>query len=188
MTGILHIMVSLCHTEFMRAPIFVRPITSEEKQQLQAGLHSDDSFVLRRCQIIVGSSQRHIPSEISRNVDRTPQTIRNVIRAFDSRGVDCLNEGSSRPKTLRTIFDESGKQALYELLHQSPRAYGKPTSIWTLELCAQVSFERGLSPHRVSIETIRLVLKRLGKSWKRAKKWISSPDPDYLRKKGQETG
>jgi len=33
-----------------------------------------------------------------------------------------------------------------------------------------------------------LALMRLGKGWKRAKKWISSPDPDYLRKKGQETG
>jgi hypothetical protein len=36
---------------------------------------------------------------------------------------------------------------------------------------------------QVSIETIRLVLKRLKVGWQRAKHWITSPDPDYARKK-----
>lgn len=36
---------------------------------------------------------------------------------------------------------------------------------------------------RVSIETIRLALKRLGVGWQRAKHWITSPDPEYMRKK-----
>jgi hypothetical protein len=30
---------------------------------------------------------------------------------------------------------------------------------------------------RMSIETIRLALKRLGVGWQRAKHWITSPDP-----------
>ena len=54
----------------------------------------------------------------------------------------------------------------------------------TLELAAQVSFEPGLTPYQVSAETIRQALKRLGKNWKRTKKWISSPDPECQRKKG----
>lgn len=36
---------------------------------------------------------------------------------------------------------------------------------------------------QVSIETIRLALKRLGVGWQRAKHWITSPDPDYRRRK-----
>jgi len=69
------------------------------------------------------------------------------------------------------------------LLHQSPRALGKPTSLWTLPLAAQVCFEKGWTPRLVSGETIRLVLKRLGVGWKRAKHWLVSPDPEYARKK-----
>lgn len=168
--------------------MFVRPLTDQEQQEFQAGLHSSDSFVLRRCQILLASSQGQTPSQIARNVGRTPQTVRNVIRAFHNQGLSCLRKQSTRPKTLRTILDESDREALREMLHQSPRSFGKPTSIWTLELAAQISFDQGLSPHRVSIETIRKALMRLGKSWKRAKKWISSPDPDYMRKKGRETG
>jgi hypothetical protein len=41
---------------------------------------------------------------------------------------------------------------------------------------------------RVSDETIRATLARLGVRWKRAKRWITSPDPEYVRKKTRETG
>jgi hypothetical protein len=71
------------------------------------------------------------------------------------------------------------------LLHQSPRAFDKPTSVWTLDLAAAVSFEQGLTPTRVSGETIRATLRRLGVRWKRAKQWITSPDPEYARKKAR---
>lgn len=69
------------------------------------------------------------------------------------------------------------------ILHQSPREYGHETSFWTLELAAEVSFAEGLTGAQVSRETVRLALKRLGVRWKRAKHWITSPDPEYARKK-----
>jgi hypothetical protein len=69
------------------------------------------------------------------------------------------------------------------LLHQSPRISGEKTRVWTLALAAEVCFEQGLTESVVSIETIRQALLRLGVGWQRAKHWITSPDPDYLRKK-----
>jgi hypothetical protein len=53
-------------------------------------------------------------------------------------------------------------------------------------LASQVSFEKGLTAELVSGETVRATLARLGVKWKRAKRWITSPDPAYARKKGQE--
>jgi len=76
---------------------------------------------------------------------------------------------------------------LRALLHQSPRNFGKPTSVWTLPLAAEVSFEQGMTQERVSGETIRATLARVGVRWKRAKEWITSPDPAYARKKGRAT-
>jgi hypothetical protein len=70
------------------------------------------------------------------------------------------------------------------MLHRIPRDFGKPSSLWTLEMAAEVSFEEGLSPERVSGETIRATLARMGVRWQRAKRWITSPDPEYARKKG----
>ena len=50
-----------------------------------------------------------------------------------------------------------------------------------------MSFEQGLTPTRVSGETIRATLERLGIRWQRAKQWLRSPDPAYARKKGGAT-
>jgi hypothetical protein len=60
--------------------------------------------------------------------------------------------------------------------------------VWILELAAEVSVAQGIVPVRVNGETIRQTLRRLGISWKRAKHWITSPDPAYARKKGGATG
>ncbi len=99
-----------------------------------------------------------------------------------------MGRGSSRPHTVHAAFDSEGAQRLREMLHRNPREFGKPTSLWTLDLAAQVSFEEGLTAGRVSGETIRATLARLGMRWERAKRWIESPDPGYARKKGHATG
>jgi hypothetical protein len=65
---------------------------------------------------------------------------------------------------------------------------GKEDALWTLEYAAQVSFEQGITQRRVTGETIRATLDRLGVRWERAKRWIESPDPEYARKKGLATG
>jgi hypothetical protein len=74
---------------------------------------------------------------------------------------------------------------LRHLLHQGPRRFGKATSVWTLELAAEVAYEQGLTAWRVSDETIRATLARMGVRWRRAKHWITSPDPEYARKKAR---
>jgi hypothetical protein len=55
--------------------------------------------------------------------------------------------------------------------------------VWTLALAAQVCYAQGITERLVSDETIRRALKRLKSNWKRAKHWITSPDPHYARKK-----
>jgi hypothetical protein len=69
------------------------------------------------------------------------------------------------------------------MLHHSPRKFGKQSSLWTLAMAAEVSFEESLTNERVSGETIRATLARMGVRWQRAKRWITSPDPLYARKK-----
>jgi hypothetical protein len=69
------------------------------------------------------------------------------------------------------------------LLHHNPRRFGKGTSLWTLDLAAEVSFEEGLTKERITGETIRATLERMGVRWERAKRSITSPDPEYARKK-----
>jgi transposase len=170
----------------MLQPTYVRTLTDEERQQLTAGLRSPDAFVLRRCQIVLASARRERAPQIARSLGCSDQGVRNALQAFNAHGLGALDRRSTRPRTSPAAFCPGQAEQLRALLHQSPRNFGLKTSLWTLPLAAQVSFEQGLTRQRVSGETIRVTLVRLGVQWKRAKKWITSPDPAYERKKGPE--
>lgn len=163
--------------------IQVRTITEEELSRLKAGLRNSESFVVRRCQILLASRRGKTPAKIADQLGCSDQHVRNVIKAFNEGGIRCLERQSTRPKTVEPVIKGYGLDRLEEILHQSPRLYGKANSNWTLKLAAEVCYEEGVTPYRVSDETIRKAIRRLGKSWKRAKRWITSPDPAYLRKK-----
>jgi transposase len=167
----------------MKVPMYVRTLNLEERATIEAGLHSSAAFTLRRSQILLASSRKQRPQVIASNLGCATQTVRNALHAFEEKGLGCLMQESSRPKTVQAQFDQAKCEALRAFLHQSPRTFGKATSCWTLELAAELCFEHGLTEKQVSIETIRLALKRLGVGWQRAKHWITSPDPEYIRKK-----
>ncbi len=172
----------------MKPPIFVRSFSEEEREALEAGLRSKDAFVLRRSQILLASSRGESPPKIAASLGCGSQTVRNAIHDFDERGLGALVAGSSRPRRTQAAFDKKSAEQLREMLHRSPREFGRDTSLWTLEMAAQVSFEEGLVQRRVTGETIRATLARLlGVRWQRAKRWITSPDPLYERKKGVAT-
>src|SRR3954462_8610865 len=177
-------------------PLFVRELSDPERHALQAGLRSSDGFTVRRCHILLASARGDTTTIIAQAVGCTPQAVRNVLRAFETRG---LAGGAPptprpptrpqhfgaprRPHTAAKIFDAERSQQLKALLHQSPRQFGKARSTWTLALAAEVCAEHGITAERVSLETIRDALKRLGVGWRRAKTWITSPDPQYALKK-----
>ena len=171
----------------MKPPIFVRTLSKQERQELEGGLRSSDAFVLRRCQILLASARREHPPPIAENLGCGSQTVRNAIHAFNRDGLGALARGSSRPHTTQAAFDAAGAERLRALLHRSPRDFGHPTSLWTLELAAAEAHRQGLTEQPVSGETVRVTLARLGVRWLRAKHWITSPDPAYARKKGSAT-
>jgi transposase len=162
-------------------------MTDAERARVEAGLRSSDAFMLRRSQILLASVRHERAPAIARHLGCHDQTVREAIQAFNTCGIAALHRGSHRSKTSRAAFDPASAERLRAVLHQSPRTFGKPTSLWTLDLAAEVSFAQGLTAERVSDETIRLTLKRLGIGWKRAKRWITSPDPAYARKKAPAT-
>jgi transposase len=171
----------------MRPPIFVRTLTEEERQALEKSLRSKDAFVLRRCQILLASARGERAPRIAVYLGIDDQTVLDALHAFNAAGLSSLQKKSSRAHRTRLVFGPDQAERLRALLHRSPRDFGKPTSVWTLALAAEVSVAQGIAPSRVSGETIRQTLLRLGISWERAKHWITSPDPAYARKKGGVT-
>jgi transposase len=167
--------------EGMRPPIFVRTLTDDERQALEKGLRSKDAFVLRRCQILLGSARGERAPRIAAHLGCDDQTVLDARHAFNTVGLVCLQKKSSRAHRTRLVFSPEQAERLRALLHRRARDFGHPSSLWTL--AAEVSVAEGIVATRVSGETIRQTLLRLGISWERAKHWITSPDPAYAQKR-----
>lgn len=169
--------------EGMKVPIFIRSLTENERHQIKSSLRSKDGCVVRRSLILLARSRGERAPAIADELGCNDQTVRNVIKGFNTSGLAVLKASSSRPHRLRTTFTDEGANKLKELLHRSPHDFGLDRGLWTLELAAKISFEQGIIPHETSVASVRRALNRLGTHWKRAKHWISSPEPLYLQKK-----
>src|SRR3984893_7426472 len=107
----------------MKAPMYVRALSPAEQAGIEAGLRSSDAFTLRRSQILLASSRDQRPKEIAHHLGCATQTVRNTIHAFEQKGLACLKQESSRPKTVQAQFDQATCEALRALLHQSPQTF-----------------------------------------------------------------
>jgi transposase len=172
----------------MHPPLFVREPSAEERARLEAALRASDAFTVRRAQIVLLSADGRWPREIACGLRCAAQTVRNGIRAFNAEGLTALTAGSSRPKSAAPVLGEAALGRLRAILHQPPRAFGHARSTWTLALLAEVARAEGLSEAVLSVETVRQALLRLGVGWRRAKRWLTSPDPAYAQKNVGATG
>jgi hypothetical protein len=168
----------------MKIPIFIRPLTEQEQQRVQAGLRAKDAFVLRRCQILLASARGERAISIARQL--------GCGAAFGSQchpWFHYLRSGRAArrlfvpPSSAHQLFGGRAPAAQGRGSHRRPSDFGKERSTWTLELAAQVSFEQGIVATPISDESVRRALKRLKTNWKRAKHWITSPDPQYPARK-----
>src|SRR5260221_267747 len=113
----------------MKPPLFVRPLAEAERAALLHGLRSPDAFTVRRCQIVLHSEQGQPPAHIAAALACGTQTVRDALRAFAVRGLDCLHAQAKTPKTIHAAWSKERDEDLRALLHQSPRTFGKPTSL-----------------------------------------------------------
>lgn len=166
-----------------KEPIFVRQFSEAEKRVLEKAKRAADACQMKRSQILLASSQRLTTTAIEKQFGYWAEYARQMIHRFNEQGIECLKRKSSAPLSQETIVDEEKCEQIKRIMHKSPRLYGKASSIRTLTLVAEVLSEEGVTPRQMANETIRSAMKKNGISWKRAKDWITSPDPQYELKK-----
>ena len=81
----------------MQAPLFVRPLTADERATLTAGLRASAAFTVRRCQMLLASAEGQPTTTIARTLRCNDQTVRNAIHDFAQRGVGALHQTGDAP-------------------------------------------------------------------------------------------
>ena len=87
---------------------------------------------------------------------------------------------ANREKPIESDELRPATKALIEILHHKPKVYGINRSNWTQRSLAE-AFEK-LYGQRPSKSTVSRLLKQAGLSWKKSRKVLTSPDPNYREK------
>lgn len=139
-------------------PLYVREMLGTEKEVLATALRSPDACEMKRAQILLASRNGLSTLQSSRQFGYSAEYARQMIHRFNEHGVACLKRKSSARQQQEKLLGAEQCQQVKQLLKDTPRAWGKTRSVWTLRLVTEVLFEKGLTPHQIAAETLRVAM------------------------------
>ena len=170
-------------------PIYTRAITEKERETLRSELKSGKGVVVRRSHVILMSADEGLKAQvIAERVGYSDETVRQVIQQFNKSGLLAIYPKAYGRHDDQRAFNDAARDQLKAIVRQSPRDFGCESSMWTLALLAEVSYQEGLTDRIVHLDTMSETLSQIGVNWKKAKRHIQSPDEHYSRKKNEASG
>jgi transposase len=135
------------------------------------------SIRVRRATIIMASSSGTPVAAIARLVAADEDTVRDVIHAFNERGLAALDPqwAGGRPRQI----SDADIAFIITTATTRPGALGVPFTQWSVrKLAAQLAHNHDSRRVRVGRERLRLILREHHISFQRTRTWKESTDPD----------
>ena len=161
-------------TEQVRA----RRLTDQEGQRLQQLVRRGrgDSIRVRRALIIMASASGTMVPAIARLVAADEDTVRDVIHAFNDKGLAALDPrwAGGRP---RRIIDED-IEFIVQAAKTRPEKLKRPFTCWSLRKLADYLGGNPDRTVRIRRERLRVLLREHQITFQRTRTWKESNDPD----------
>lgn len=159
--------------------VFVRKLTPIENQELTKFAGSNDAFAKERANIILYSSDGMKTSEICTKTGREKRSVLRAINQFNKTGISSLKRGRSTGK--KSKFTDEQRAKILQIINTDPRVAGKKFTTWSLSKLKEYLVDKRII-NDVSIETLRQILLKGNKKYKKSRKWLFSNDPYFAKK------
>jgi len=148
------------------ARVFIPKLRKKERERLERGLAKSREPKFRdRCRAVLWSEEGRSMGEIAGLLRVHVSTVWRWFADYRRFGIKGLE--IEKPAGRARLIDEDGEAALEEALRHNPRDLGYVFTRWTLPTLIEYLYER---VHvRVSIDTVRRAMRRLGYRFKRPK-------------------
>lgn len=113
---------------------------------------------------------------ISRMLKSSRKTVAKHWHDYEEHG---LSETTSSSQRHRKASDEALRNGVFSLLHSPPSDHGINRTTWTMEHLRNVLRLQGQS---AGIHVIREIIRSAGYKWRKARKVLTSHDPEYREK------
>jgi transposase len=161
----------------MAEPVRARRLTDAEGQTLQRivrrGKH--DSIRVRRALIIMASASGTTVPEIAGLVQADEDTVRDVIHAFNQRGLDALDPRWAGGRPRRISLDDEA--FIVQVAITRPEKLGRPFTHWSVRKLADYLAGNPIRVVQVGRERLRQLLRHHQISFQRTRTWKESTDP-----------
>jgi transposase len=161
----------------MAEPVKARRLTDEEGQTLQRivrrGKH--DSIRVRRALIIMASASGTTVSAIAQLVKAHQDTVRDMIHAFNQKGLNALDPrwAGGRPRQISS----DGERFIVATATTRPEKLGRPFTHWSVRKLADYLAGSPVRVVKVGRERLRQLLRHHKISFQRTRTWKESTDP-----------
>ncbi len=162
----------------MTEPVRARRLTDQEGQRLlqivRRGKHG--SIRVRRAMIIMASASGTPVPAIARLVAADEGTVRDVVHAFNEKGLAALDPqwAGGRPR----LISDDDVDFIVATAATRPEKLGLPFTHWSLRKLAAYLAGSPARPVRIGRERLRQILHARQVSFQRTRTWKESQDPD----------
>ena len=162
----------------MAERVRARRLTDQEGQRLQQivrrGKHG--SIRVRRALIIMASASGTTVPAIARLVAADEDTVRDVVHAFNEKGLAALDPqwAGGRPR----LITEDDVEFIVTAATTRPEKLGLPFTHWSLRKLAAYLAANPSRAVRAGRERLRQILRQHGISFQRTRTWKESADPE----------
>ena len=125
-------------------------------------------------------------TKISKKIERSCRTIKKWRSVYLNKGIEYLDIGRTR-KVSKQLIDsiKAKKERLIKLIHEPPSLHNINRTSWSLETLAQAY--KKFYGENISRSTVSEYVRSEGYTFKKARKVLTSPDPEYRAKLGKIT-
>jgi len=156
---------------------FVEYMDTESAKKLYSYI-IEGSLRYRNRSITIFAHLNKIPKKtIADLLGSNRNTVRSYIKQFESGGTECLFDFCR--KETKKYEKPRYKENVFKILHSPPSCYGFNRTTWRMEDLYQTMATEG---HPLSKTGIRKIIKNEGYRFLKAKKVLTSNDPQYIEK------
>lgn len=161
-------------------------IAHDDYKALKAWRSSNDKRKWQRAVALLDLQRHCTMASICRKLERSPKTIKKWRRMFLTNVPASLAVPSKKAVNKeRQPLITNKKQRLVKIIHEPPSLRGVNRTTWTLETLS-AAYEK-IYGESVSRSMVSQYFRELGYKFKKARKVLTSPDPEYRTKLKQIT-
>jgi transposase len=159
-------------------PVRARRLTDAEGKRLQQIVRrgKGSAIRVRRAMIIMASASGTPVPAIARLVAADEDTVRDVIHAFNDKGLAALDPrwAGGRPR----LITDDDIAFVVTTATTRPVKLGQPFTHWSLRKLAAYLADNPVRVVRIGRERLRQILRERGITFQRTRTWKESTDPD----------